>query len=59
MKRKQLIKIIQDMGCILVRHGGAHDWYTNPETKISQPIPRHNEINESLAKSIIKKLSNN
>jgi len=23
------------------RHGGAHDWYTNPETKQSQPVPRH------------------
>jgi hypothetical protein len=25
---------------------------------ISQPVPRHVEINENLAKSIIKKLSN-
>jgi hypothetical protein len=33
-----------------------HDWYTNPETKQSQPVPRHNEIHEQLAKSIIKKL---
>ncbi len=28
-----------------------------PETKESQPVPRHSEINESLAKSIIKKLN--
>lgn len=35
---------------------GKHDWYTNPMTKQSQPVPRHNEINEQLAKSIIKKL---
>lgn len=46
------------MGCLLVRNGGRHDWYTNPITKQSQPVPRHNEINELLAKSIIKKLSN-
>jgi len=45
------------MGCKLVRHGGRHDWYTNPGTKQSQPVPRHNEINEQLAKSIIKKLA--
>jgi mRNA interferase HicA len=58
MKRRELIKKLQNMGCIFVRHGGAHDWYTNPETKESQPVPRHVEINEHLAKSIIKKLSN-
>lgn len=44
------------MGCIFIRHGGKHDWYQNPKTKISQPIPRHGEINERLAKHIIKKL---
>ncbi len=58
MKRRDLIKMLDEMGCILVRHGGRHDWYTNPKTKQSQPVPRHNEINENLAKSIIKKLSN-
>ncbi|WP_448384342.1 type II toxin-antitoxin system HicA family toxin [Desulfosoma sp.] len=56
MKRKDLIKELEDMGCMLVRHGGKHDWYHNPDTKVSQPVPRHNEINESLAKHIIKML---
>ncbi len=57
MKRRDLIKTLEQMGCIFVRNGGRHDWYTNPKTKQSQPIPRHTEINENLAKSIIKKLS--
>ncbi|MBI5436648.1 MAG: type II toxin-antitoxin system HicA family toxin [Nitrosomonadales bacterium] len=57
MKRRDLVKALEDMGCILVRHGGRHDWYTNQQTKQSQPVPRHNEINENLARSIIKKLS--
>lgn len=57
MKRRDLIKRLEEMGCILVRHGGSHDWYTNPRTKQSQPVPRHTEINENLAKSILKKLS--
>lgn len=57
MKRRELIRIIEEMGCELVRHGGSHDWYTNPHTKQSQPVPRHNEINDDLAKHIIKKLS--
>lgn len=56
MKRRDLIKQLENMGCIFVRYGGNHDWYSNPKTKQSQPVPRHNEINENLAKSIIKKL---
>jgi mRNA interferase HicA len=52
-----LIKILQILGCELVRHSGKHDWYENKATGICQPIPRHNEINEHLAKSIIKKLT--
>jgi mRNA interferase HicA len=58
MKRVDLIKEIERSGCILIRHGGSHDWYQNPNTKISQPIPRHREIADSLAKHILKMLSN-
>ena len=58
MKRRDLIRALELLGCTLVRSGGRHDWYTNPKTKQSQPVPRHNEINELLAKSIIKKLNN-
>ncbi len=57
MKRLQLIRKITANGCILIRRGAKHDWYRNPNTKISQPIPRHTEIVESLAKHIIKMLS--
>jgi len=56
MKRRDLIRILTEMGCSLVRHGAKHDWYMNARTKRSQPVPRHNEINERLAESIIKKL---
>jgi len=58
MKRRELIRRLEDFGCVLIRHGARHDWYTNLKTKQSQPIPRHTEINENLAKSIIKKLLN-
>ena len=58
MKKRDLIKLIEKQGAVFIRHGGKHDWYQNPTTKRSQPIPRHNEINEHLAKSIIKKLDN-
>ena len=58
MKRKDLIRQLEACGCVLVRHGGKHDWYQNPTTKISQPVPRHTEINERLAKRILKMLGN-
>ncbi len=58
MKHRDLIKKIEKTGCMFIRHGGKHDWYQNPITKACQPIPRHREINEILAKNIIKKLTN-
>ena len=58
MKRRDLIKKLESMGCVLTRHGGRHDWYTNLMTKQSQPVPRHVEMNEHLAKSILKTLAN-
>jgi len=58
MKRNELIKKIEDNGCILIRHGGRHDWYQNPKTTVSPPIPRHREITDNLAKHILKMLSN-
>ena len=57
MKRRDLIKQLEEMGCVFIRHGGKHDWYQNPRTKISQPIPRHREIKKQLGKHIIKMLS--
>jgi len=56
MKRRDLIKKIKISGCVFIRHGGKYDWYHNPKTKKSQPIPRHKEINENLAKHILKVL---
>ncbi len=57
MKRRDLISKLEKMGCIMLRHGGKHDWYHNPITKLSQPDPRHREIKEYLAKHIIRKLT--
>ncbi len=57
MKRRDLIRAVEDQGAIFIRHGGKHDWYQNPVTKICQPVPRHKEIKEYLARAIIRKLS--
>ena len=54
MKRRDLVKLLEKNGWYLKRNGGNHDLYTNGER--TEPIPRHQEIKERLAKSIIKKL---
>jgi mRNA interferase HicA len=56
VKRIDLVRKLERAGCVLIRHGGNHDWYQNPETRVAQPLPRHREINESLARHILKKL---
>jgi predicted RNA binding protein YcfA (HicA-like mRNA interferase family) len=56
MKRRDLVKELANMGCVFIRHGGKHDWYQNPKTRVSQPVPRHREIKDNLAKHIKKML---
>ena len=57
MRRKALIKKITSNGCVLVRRGARHDLYKNPKTGEKQPIPRHEDIDENLARHIIKRLA--
>jgi predicted RNA binding protein YcfA (HicA-like mRNA interferase family) len=56
VKRADLIRKLEELGCKFIRHGGSHDWYENPQTRAAQPVPRHREINEILARHILKKL---
>ncbi|MEX1225064.1 MAG: type II toxin-antitoxin system HicA family toxin [Pirellulales bacterium] len=58
MKRVDLVKAIEGFGCVLIRHGAKHDWYRHPTTGVSQPVPRHREIKENLARRIIRMLRN-
>jgi hypothetical protein len=57
VKRVDLIKQMKALGCVLIRHGAKHDWYQNPQTGVSQPVPRHREFKEHLARHILKLLS--
>ncbi|GCE59926.1 type II toxin-antitoxin system HicA family toxin [Microcystis aeruginosa] len=57
MKRHDLIAQLEQAGCYLIRRGGKHDIYHNLDTGKTEPIPRHREINERLAKKIIKSLT--
>jgi len=53
MKRKLLEAELKRLGWWLLRHGGNHDIWTDGNRQ--EPIPRHSEINEKLARSILNK----
>ena len=53
MKRKDLIRKLEEAGFKFKDHGGNHDIYKRGND--TEVIPRHNEINERLARKILKK----
>lgn len=54
MKRRDLINKLVKAGWYIKRKdGGNHEVWT--DGKHTEPIPRHREINEQLAKDILKK----
>ncbi|MCT2881361.1 type II toxin-antitoxin system HicA family toxin [Lentilactobacillus buchneri] len=53
MKRKRLLQLFERHGWYLYRHGGNHDIWTNGKEK--EIIPRHPNINEWLARDLIRK----
>jgi predicted RNA binding protein YcfA (HicA-like mRNA interferase family) len=57
MKRTELIQQLTARGAILTRHGSNHDIYIQPKSGNTEPVPRHNEIKEFMARKIIKNLS--
>jgi predicted RNA binding protein YcfA (HicA-like mRNA interferase family) len=57
MKKLELLQKLREIGAVYVRHGGKHDVYMQPKTNKESAVPRHDEIDEYTAKSIIKKLS--
>jgi mRNA interferase HicA len=56
MKRKEFIRQLVHDGCVLLRSGSRHDIWLNPRTGQKQPVPRHSEIENDLAKHIRKYL---
>jgi predicted RNA binding protein YcfA (HicA-like mRNA interferase family) len=57
MKQFELLQRLGKIGAVFVRHGGNHDVYMQPKTNKEAAVPRHADINEYTAKSILKKLS--
>jgi len=56
MKRKKLIRHLEEYGRIMEREGAKHTLYFNPSERVSATVPRHNEINAFTAKNICKAL---
>ena len=53
MRQKVLLRKLKKNGFIFLRHGGNHDIYVRGAD--IEKIPRHKEINEQLAKAILKR----
>lgn len=53
MKQRELIKKLQSVGFEFQRYGGNHDIYRRGDDE--EQIPRHKEVNERLARAILRK----
>lgn len=54
MKRRDLERRLKDAGWSFLRHGGNHDVWSNADGEV-EAIPRHSEINENLARAILRR----
>lgn len=55
MKRRALVRHLEQNGCRLLREGGNHSIFVGPAGRTST-VPRHTDINDGLAKKICKDL---
>ena len=53
MKQRELIKRLEAVGFVFERHGSNHDIYVRGDDE--EQVPRHKDINEVLAKAILRK----
>jgi mRNA interferase HicA len=56
VKRRALIKHLEQHGCQRLREGSRHTIYWNPERRRTSTVPRHNEIADRLARKICRDL---
>jgi mRNA interferase HicA len=53
VKRRELESRLRDLGWAFLRHGGNHDVWSDGDRL--EYVPRHAEINENLARKILRK----
>jgi len=56
MKRQDLIRHLEQYGCLFHREGAKHTVYINPTAQKCSTIPRHREIIIFTAKKICRDL---
>ncbi len=56
MKRQDLVKWLESHQCVLSREGKKHSVFVNNTSGKSSTVPRHNEINDYLARKICRDL---
>ena len=56
MKRGDVLRHLRAYGCDLLREGGRHSWWHNPNQNKRSSVLRHNEIDDLLANKICKDL---
>jgi predicted RNA binding protein YcfA (HicA-like mRNA interferase family) len=56
VKRRDLLRHLEQHGCEFLREGGSHTLYINRTAKKASTVPRHGEINQDLARKICKDL---
>ncbi|MCC7208049.1 MAG: type II toxin-antitoxin system HicA family toxin [Anaerolineae bacterium] len=56
MKRSDLVRHMRAHGCELLREGAKHSWWHHPAQNRRTAVPRHNEINDILARKICRDL---
>jgi len=56
VKRRALVRHLEERGCELLREGANHSIFVNRATAKTSTVPRHSEINDDLARKICKDL---
>ena len=56
MKRSAVLKHLRDQGCVFIREGSNHSWWSNPAQNRRSSVPRHTEIRDTLVRKICKDL---
>ena len=56
MKRRRLLRYLEEHGCHVVREGGRHTIVENLADRRRSPVPRHPEVDTYTMRDICKQL---
>jgi predicted RNA binding protein YcfA (HicA-like mRNA interferase family) len=56
VKRRDVVRHLEEQGCEFLREGGNHSVYVNRAKRKVSVVPRHREINDLLLRKICRDL---